>query len=61
MDGHLSWCFNNMMGHLSYICDCSFGKMSLIKMAPSLKHDSYWYNPEAASNSLNQIVNPLIP
>jgi hypothetical protein len=30
-------------------------------MAPSLKSGSRWFNPEAASNYLNQIVNHLIP
>jgi hypothetical protein len=26
-----------------------------------LKPESRWYNPEAASNSLNHIANPLAP
>jgi hypothetical protein len=58
-DGHLSWCFNNMMGYLYYVRDCSFHKTGLIQMAPSLKPESCWFNPEAALNSL-KIVNPLV-
>jgi hypothetical protein len=30
-------------------------------MAPSLNPESHWFNPESASNSLNQMVNPLVP
>jgi hypothetical protein len=60
-DAYLSWYFHGMGWYLSYVRDWSFHKMGLIWMAPSLKPESRWFNPEAASNFLNQIVNPFVP
>jgi hypothetical protein len=53
-DGHLSWCFNIMMGCLSHFVGLYWG---VIPLTPKLRGD----NPEAALNSFESHGKPSCP